>query len=59
MTRQTMKTMLTIYWKTALAVMSTHEAMDKLEETIKEAVDQCIPHYTVTDNRDQICPENS
>ena len=30
--------------------MSTQDAMDKLEQTIKEAVDQCAPHYTVTDN---------
>ena len=30
--------------------MSTQEAMDKLEHTIKEAVDQCVPHCTVTDN---------
>ena len=45
-----MKTMLSIDWKTALADMSTQEAMDKLEETTKEAADQCVPHYTVTDN---------
>ena len=39
-----MKTMLNIDWKTALADMSTQEAMDKLEETTIEAVDQCVPH---------------
>ena len=34
---ENMKTMLNIDWKTALADMSTQEAMDKLEGTIKEA----------------------
>ena len=45
-----MKTMLNIDWKTALVDTSTQETTDKLEQTIKEAVDQCVPHDTVTDN---------
>jgi len=44
------KTIINLDWKTALADMSTQDAMDKIEQTIKEAVDQCVSHYTVTDN---------
>ena len=44
------KTMLNLDWKTALADMTTQDAKDKLEETTKEAVDHCVPYYTVTEN---------
>ena len=45
-----MKTIINLDWKTALADMSTQGAMDKLEQTIKETVDQCVPHFIVTGN---------
>ena len=47
---ENMKTMVSLDWKTALADINTQDAMDKLEQTIKEAVDQCEPHYTDTYN---------
>lgn len=52
MTKQTykIKTLLNQDWETALAELSTQDAMDKSESIIKEAVEKCVPSLTTLDS---------
>ena len=42
--------MLNVDWETELTNLSTQDAMDKLENILAKAVEECVPHRTVKGN---------